>query len=99
MRIREAFRYFWPSCTIRLATRPGPARLVRGATAAAIVTTEVLVEEDIVLEMGVALELCRCERDSLRASAIIFFSASRSRAPGTIFLPIINPGVPWMLSA
>src|SRR6516225_8451091 len=41
----------------KVGDEAGPARLVRSATAAAIVTVEVLVEGDIVLEMGIALEL------------------------------------------
>ena len=41
----------------KVGDEAGPARLVRSATAAAIVTVEVLVEGDIVLEMGIALEV------------------------------------------
>src|SRR6516165_11306156 len=41
----------------KVGDEAGPARLVRSATAAAIVTVEVFVEEDVVLEIGVALEL------------------------------------------
>ena len=40
----------------KVGDEAGPARLVRSATAAAIVTVEVFVEEDVVLEIGVALE-------------------------------------------
>lgn len=38
-------------------------------------------------------------RYPLRALAIISLSVSRSRAPGTIFLPTIKPGVPQALAA
>src|SRR5215475_13348123 len=41
----------------KVGDEAGPAGLVRSATAASIVTMEVLVKEDIVLEIGIALEL------------------------------------------
>src|SRR5215469_2881498 len=40
----------------KVGDEAGPARLVRSATAAANITMEVLVEGDVVLEMGIALE-------------------------------------------
>src|SRR5207249_7354539 len=42
----------------KVGDEPGPARLVRSAAAAAIVAVEIFVEEDVVLEIGVGLQLC-----------------------------------------
>src|SRR5215467_2556846 len=41
----------------KVGNEPGPARLVRSAAAAAVVAMEVLVEEDVVIEIGIGLEL------------------------------------------
>jgi len=52
----------------KVGDEPGPARLVRRAAPAAIVAVEVFVEEDVVLEIGIALELPILSKD--RAPAV-----------------------------
>ena len=41
------------SCSIRLAISAGPAGLVRAPHAAAIIAVEILVEQDVILEIGI----------------------------------------------
>ena len=48
----------------------GPARLVRSAASAAIVAVEVFVEEDVVLEIGIALKFSTPSEDGALAVGI-----------------------------
>ena len=47
----------------KVGNEAGPARLVRRAAPAAIVAVKVFVEEDVVLEIGIALELSISSED------------------------------------
>src|SRR5499426_3743748 len=66
--VPSAVRILLPALQQELGHEPGPAGLVAGADASAVVTVEVLVEEDEVAPVRVALE--RVEATVDRAPAV-----------------------------
>ena len=54
----------------KVGNEAGPARLVRRAAPAAIVAVKVFVEEDVVLEIGIALELSLPSEDGAPAVGV-----------------------------
>ena len=62
--------FFRGQLTYEVGDEAGPARLVRRAAPAAIVAVEVFVEEDVVLEIGIALELSIPSEDGAPAVGV-----------------------------
>ena len=67
-----------------LGDQPGPAGLVRGADAAAVVAVEVFVEQQVVAEVRIVLQLCRASPNTGRRPVLV---AQEDAASGAATAP------------